>query len=254
MRGLRALPPAAPIMLTHHKDRRDTPPSSSHHSIRYDKFLDVLKAQTAAAVHSKFAFIAGNSVDNEIGRSVTNDLYLVVISVAIFVLVAVLGMSRCGLGAAVGCRVGVGREAQTGAERRARGNGEGIADGDGSLGQATGSAGKTHNQTPEYLHRACHSIALVATTHCTCLRLSSTRRTQSVATRSSLALLGVVSGVLAMVAGYGLSMLFGCPFTTLAQVRARVRVRARVAAGGEVPQAALVRGLPWVVLLLQHTQ
>eukprot|EP00198_Chlamydomonas_reinhardtii_P013063 XP_001702400.1 sterol sensing 5-transmembrane protein [Chlamydomonas reinhardtii] len=101
----------------------------------YDKFLDVLKAQTAAAVHSKFAFIAGNSVDNEIGRSVTNDLYLVVISVAIFVLVAVLGMSR----------------------------------------------------------------------------------TQSVATRSSLALLGVVSGVLAMVAGYGLSMLFGCPFTTLAQ-------------------------------------
>ncbi|KAG2445676.1 hypothetical protein HXX76_000284 [Chlamydomonas incerta] len=101
----------------------------------YNKFLDVLEAQSAAAVHSSFAYIAGNSVDNEIGRSVTNDLYLVVISVAIFVLVAVLGMSR----------------------------------------------------------------------------------THSVATRSSLALLGVVSGVLAMVAGYGLSMLFGCPFTTLAQ-------------------------------------
>ncbi|KAG2453756.1 hypothetical protein HYH02_001967 [Chlamydomonas schloesseri] len=101
----------------------------------YDKFLDILEARSDVAVHSAFAYIAGNSVDNEIGRSVTNDLYLVVISVAIFVLVAVLAMSR----------------------------------------------------------------------------------RHSVGTRSSLALLGVLSGVLAVVAGYGLSMLFGCPFTTLAQ-------------------------------------
>ncbi len=40
------------------------------------------------------AYIAGNSVDNEIGRSVTADMYLIVVSIAIYVLASVLGMSR----------------------------------------------------------------------------------------------------------------------------------------------------------------
>ncbi|KAG2484795.1 hypothetical protein HYH03_016448 [Edaphochlamys debaryana] len=101
----------------------------------YNKFLDVLEARAASSSYASLSYIAGNSVDTEIGRSVTADLYLIVISVAIFVLVAIMGMSR--------------------------------------------------------LH--------------------------SVATRSSLALLGVVSSLLAMIAGYGLSLLFGCAFTTLSQ-------------------------------------
>ncbi|KAG2483200.1 hypothetical protein HYH03_017935 [Edaphochlamys debaryana] len=102
----------------------------------YEKYLDTLKEWAKKTQYSSLAYIAGNSMDKEIERSVTNDLYLIVISILIFILVAVAFMSRW--------------------------------------------------------HR--------------------------VGTRSSLALLGVLSAVLAMVAGYGLSMLFGCAFTTLSQV------------------------------------
>ncbi len=50
------------------------------------------------------------------------------------------------------------------------------------------------------------------------------RRLHSVATRTTLALLGVVTAVMSMVAGYGLALLMGQPFTTLSQVRRRGHV------------------------------
>ncbi|GFR43592.1 hypothetical protein Agub_g4689 [Astrephomene gubernaculifera] len=101
----------------------------------YKEYINLLKARTEQLQHASLAYLAGNSVELEIGNSVTADLYLIVIAVLIFILVAVVGMSRFHL----------------------------------------------------------------------------------VATRSSLALLGVVSAIMALVAGYGLAMLFGCPFTTLAE-------------------------------------
>lgn len=48
--------------------------------------------------------------------------------------------------------------------------------------------------------------------------LPAVRRWHRVATRSGLALLGVVSAVMATGAGYGIAMVMGQPFTTLTQV------------------------------------
>lgn len=60
----------------------------------FDSFLKVLEAWVSKASYTALAYIASNSVGDEIGRSVTNDLYLIVISVAIFVTVAVTALSR----------------------------------------------------------------------------------------------------------------------------------------------------------------
>ena len=94
-----------------------------------------MKDWHAKSAHMDVAYITGDSVSDEIGRSVTADLYLIVISVTVFVVVAVVLMSRW----------------------------------------------------------------------------------NGVSTRSTLALIGVGSAVLSIIAAYGLAMAFGCPFTTLQQ-------------------------------------
>ena len=73
----------------------------------YKEFIDVMELWAKEVNYSALAFIAGNSVDLEIGRSVTNDLYLIVVSVLIFVIVAVMGLSRCApLSGRDGCQKG----------------------------------------------------------------------------------------------------------------------------------------------------
>lgn len=124
---------AAEVVSFGYSLRNDIP--SSVETEWYKKFTAVMELWHAKAVQLDLAYMAGNSVDDEIGRSVTADLYLIVISVTVFVTVAVIGMSRW----------------------------------------------------------------------------------NGVSTRSSLALIGVGSALLSIIASYGLAMAFGCPFTTLQQ-------------------------------------
>lgn len=51
----------------------------------------MLKVQTERANYTAVAYIADNSVGDEIGRSVTDNIYLIIICVAVFIVVAILG-------------------------------------------------------------------------------------------------------------------------------------------------------------------
>lgn len=61
---------------------------------RFDQFIEVMKARVPQLQYTQIYYQAGNSLDKEIGASVTKDLYLIVISVVLFVAIALLFMSR----------------------------------------------------------------------------------------------------------------------------------------------------------------
>ena len=53
-----------------------------------------MKALTPQLKYAQVFYLAGNSFDKEISRSVSNDIYLIAISIAVFIFVAVVAMSR----------------------------------------------------------------------------------------------------------------------------------------------------------------
>lgn len=61
---------------------------------RYDAFADLLLNRTAATQYVTLNYKAANSVDKAVGDSISSDLYLVAISVVIFIVLAVVFMSR----------------------------------------------------------------------------------------------------------------------------------------------------------------
>ena len=61
---------------------------------RYDSFADLLLKRTAATQYVTLNYKAANSVDKAVADSISSDLYLVAISVVIFIVLAVLFMSR----------------------------------------------------------------------------------------------------------------------------------------------------------------
>ena len=61
---------------------------------RFDEFIDTLKAAAASSRYNTINFIADNSVDKEVARSISGDIYLIAISVGIFVVLAVTFLTR----------------------------------------------------------------------------------------------------------------------------------------------------------------
>lgn len=64
---------------------------------RYDALADLLEARAKSSEIVTLNYITANSVDKAIEDSVSSDLYLVAISVAIFITLAIAFMSRYGI-------------------------------------------------------------------------------------------------------------------------------------------------------------
>ena len=62
---------------------------------RFDQYITVLKAAAASSAYVTLNFIADNSVDKEIAASISSDIYLIAISIVIFVVLAVTFLTRC---------------------------------------------------------------------------------------------------------------------------------------------------------------
>ena len=61
---------------------------------RFDEYITVLKAAAANSTYVTLNFLADNSVDKEVARSISSDIYLIAISVVIFIVLAVTFLSR----------------------------------------------------------------------------------------------------------------------------------------------------------------
>ncbi len=61
---------------------------------RFDQYITVLKAAAANSTYVTINFLADNSVDKEVARSISSDIYLIAISIVIFIVLAVCFLSR----------------------------------------------------------------------------------------------------------------------------------------------------------------
>ena len=63
-------------------------------SCRFDAFLDLMANVTQQTQYVSVTYFSDNALDREISRSVTVDIYLIIISVAIYISLAIAFLSR----------------------------------------------------------------------------------------------------------------------------------------------------------------
>lgn len=64
---------------------------------RFDAYVDLLKSSAASSKYVTLDFIAQNSIDKEVARSINGDIKLIAISIFVFITVGVLLLTRCDL-------------------------------------------------------------------------------------------------------------------------------------------------------------
>ena len=88
------LRPPCGAVITHHRHFGAAHANPHQRVHRFDEFIDLMKAAAATSRYSTINFIADNSVDKEVARSISGDIYLIAISIGIFVVLAVTFLTR----------------------------------------------------------------------------------------------------------------------------------------------------------------